>query len=230
MFYPGYAIVIKTCPYCGDNYCTDRPDVKTFCDKWSCYLEAARSGAIREYEPRFTLPSNGPVPSAIDKNNARYKEIQEARSQASKRAAQKRIENNKRDRERLKQELADAQEVYKSYREQVRPSSRSIPSYIKKQVKDRDNGICQYCGDPATCIDHVYPYSNGGKHTASNLVQACFRCNSWLSAKAYNSFEDKKRAACTHFGVEPYKINPVGVFSSRKGYSEWHAKVYGCQK
>lgn len=48
------------------------------------------------------------------------------------------------------------------------------------------NGLCAYCGGKVNGrfeplaphgFDHVVPYSKGGKHTASNLVVCCRRCN-----------------------------------------------------
>lgn len=38
--------------------------------------------------------------------------------------------------------------------------------------------LCTYCGDPATCVDHVVPVSRGGTDEDSNLVAACGPCNS----------------------------------------------------
>lgn len=44
-------------------------------------------------------------------------------------------------------------------------------------VIKRDNGICVYCGEPATTADHVIPVSRGGTDDRSNLVAACAICN-----------------------------------------------------
>lgn len=45
------------------------------------------------------------------------------------------------------------------------------------------SGPCVYCGEPATCLDHVRPLARGGEETASNLVPACKDCNSRKSAR-----------------------------------------------
>lgn len=45
------------------------------------------------------------------------------------------------------------------------------------------SGPCVYCGEPATCLDHVRPLARGGLEIASNLVPACQDCNSRKSAR-----------------------------------------------
>lgn len=51
-------------------------------------------------------------------------------------------------------------------------------SPLKKNIFNRDNHTCQYCGSKRNLtIDHVTPKSKGGKDTWSNLVTACIRCN-----------------------------------------------------
>lgn len=47
----------------------------------------------------------------------------------------------------------------------------------KTYVRQRDGYICQYCGNYGDTVDHVYPYSRGGKNTWGNLVTACKPCN-----------------------------------------------------
>lgn len=46
-------------------------------------------------------------------------------------------------------------------------------------VINRDNGVCQYCGQTPDRpdIDHVIPRSRGGSDNPSNLVTACPSCN-----------------------------------------------------
>ena len=51
------------------------------------------------------------------------------------------------------------------------------------RILERDKFTCIYCGkssfeDGAELhLDHIHPYSKGGKNTAKNLVTACKRCN-----------------------------------------------------
>lgn len=50
--------------------------------------------------------------------------------------------------------------------------------WYREWVLNRDNYICVYCGSEATVVDHIVPKSHGGLDLPSNLVAACFRCNS----------------------------------------------------
>lgn len=54
-----------------------------------------------------------------------------------------------------------------------------ISSAVRKEIFQRDGGTCQYCGNTAGPfeIDHVIPWSRGGKHSADNFALACKPCN-----------------------------------------------------
>jgi 5-methylcytosine-specific restriction endonuclease McrA len=48
----------------------------------------------------------------------------------------------------------------------------------RQNIFKRDNFECQYCGTKRDLtLDHVQPSSKGGKHSWTNLVTACKRCN-----------------------------------------------------
>ncbi len=47
----------------------------------------------------------------------------------------------------------------------------------RRAVFARDSHICQYCGDLADSIDHVFPRSRGGRHVWDNVAAACRPCN-----------------------------------------------------
>jgi len=53
--------------------------------------------------------------------------------------------------------------------------------YKKREVFERDNWICQYCGTgvmPRTAtVDHVVPRSKGGATSWTNTATACSPCN-----------------------------------------------------
>ena len=51
------------------------------------------------------------------------------------------------------------------------------------QLAETDGAHCAYCGEYATCVDHVMPVSRGGPHTLDNMVLACMRCNLKKAAK-----------------------------------------------
>jgi len=48
---------------------------------------------------------------------------------------------------------------------------------IRKQVLERDNYTCIYCGNEATEADHIIPVAKGGTDTMDNLVAACKKDN-----------------------------------------------------
>jgi len=62
--------------------------------------------------------------------------------------------------------------------------TRSIPVSIRLKVMERDNFHCVLCGrSPATDVgvklhlDHIIPFSKGGKSTEENLQTLCQDCN-----------------------------------------------------
>lgn len=67
---------------------------------------------------------------------------------------------------------------------------RTIPLGLRLKVLDRDNFKCVYCGkSPSTDfgvklhIDHIKPFSRGGKNTFDNLQTLCYECNLGKSNK-----------------------------------------------
>ena len=44
-------------------------------------------------------------------------------------------------------------------------------------IFDRDKGICTYCGQPGTIVEHVVPIKFQGPSHSSNLVISCDPCN-----------------------------------------------------
>ena len=63
------------------------------------------------------------------------------------------------------------------------PPRRPIPEYIQQQVRERADGLCEYCHTIEKwqyvlfTIDHVTPLSQGGDDTLENLALACLHCN-----------------------------------------------------
>lgn len=58
---------------------------------------------------------------------------------------------------------------------------------IRFAILERDNFTCQYCGRGAPEVklevDHLIPYSKGGKDKSTNLLTACRACNLHKSDK-----------------------------------------------
>jgi hypothetical protein len=49
--------------------------------------------------------------------------------------------------------------------------------YIRLKVLERDRYICYWCGQPGETMDHVVPWSKGGRTTMDNCICACQECN-----------------------------------------------------
>lgn len=47
----------------------------------------------------------------------------------------------------------------------------------RREVLERDDHVCIYCGLEARSIDHVIPICQGGTDDAENLVASCRSCN-----------------------------------------------------
>lgn len=70
-----------------------------------------------------------------------------------------------------------------------------MPLYgpVWEQVMKQDRWTCQYCGAPATELDHIVPMAWGGGDEFSNQVASCHTCNQLASGDLFCNFEDKKR-------------------------------------
>lgn len=63
---------------------------------------------------------------------------------------------------------------------------RPLPNGLRRQVRQKTNKQCCYCGDRIENdfhCDHVVPYSRGGPSTYENLVPSCPECNRAKSDK-----------------------------------------------
>jgi len=47
----------------------------------------------------------------------------------------------------------------------------------RRRILERDQGVCAYCGAPGDTIDHLTPWSLGGRTTMDNCVTSCAECN-----------------------------------------------------
>lgn len=49
--------------------------------------------------------------------------------------------------------------------------------YIRLKVLARDDHTCYWCGNVGNTMDHVIPWSKGGRTTMNNCICACEECN-----------------------------------------------------
>lgn len=63
---------------------------------------------------------------------------------------------------------------------------------ITKQVFERDQFTCHYCGQKGGILecDHVVPFSQGGSDEFENLVTACRKCNRSKRDKSAEEFKE----------------------------------------
>jgi 5-methylcytosine-specific restriction endonuclease McrA len=68
---------------------------------------------------------------------------------------------------------------------QYRKSTRQMkpPHPTRASIFYRDGASCQYCGSPASTLDHVHPRSRGGTTSWENVVACCNSCNQMKGSK-----------------------------------------------
>jgi 5-methylcytosine-specific restriction endonuclease McrA len=105
--------------------------------------------------------------------------------------------------------------VYKNRRKEVK--------FSRMNVYTRDNFTCQYCGTKHAwaqlSYDHVVPRAHGGQTTWSNIVTACYGCNS-----------RKGKRSCDESGMFPINVPKRPAWLVRPGLMvelerapvEWH--------
>lgn len=84
-----------------------------------------------------------------------------------------------------KQRFTYEENIYEEYKEFKNRDKRlyeidiDLWSQIRNKVFERDSYTCQYCGQVGgeLEVDHIFPFSRGGKETMDNLVTSCMKCN-----------------------------------------------------
>lgn len=69
---------------------------------------------------------------------------------------------------------------------------RKISDSRRREILGELGGACFYCGEYATEVDHVVPYSYLANNSSPNLVPACWICNRIAGNKNFDSLSDKK--------------------------------------
>jgi len=65
--------------------------------------------------------------------------------------------------------------------------STNSPSLLNKLGR-----TCTYCGNRATCIDHIIPWSYCQSNEPTNLAPACEECNLIAGSKVFDTLELKR--------------------------------------
>jgi len=99
--------------------------------------------------------------------------------------------------------------------------------------------ICYYCGEFATCIDHIVPVSFGGGNNISNLVLSCSWCNLLAGDNVFETLDEKQdyilirrarrdkitRSICTECLLPfEYRISSPSLFLCAECYDSCEGK------
>lgn len=77
-------------------------------------------------------------------------------------------------------------------------------SAMSRRIIGRDHGICTYCGQPATSVDHLLARSQGGLTQPDNLVAACHHCNQARGDRFLEIWLTRYPAAADHPVIAAY--------------------------
>ena len=64
--------------------------------------------------------------------------------------------------------------------------------YIRLKVLARDKYTCYWCGRPGFTMDHVIPWSKGGRTSMTNCICACEECNGQRGDTPAETFAQQK--------------------------------------
>lgn len=86
--------------------------------------------------------------------------------------------------------VREIEERFNIYAEALKDRKhRRIPASVRQQVMERDDHRCVVCeSTEGLALDHILPFSRGGKHNASNLQVLCRTCNSSKGAKTMDEW------------------------------------------
>lgn len=78
---------------------------------------------------------------------------------------------------------------------------RRASNSVKRAVRRRDSYTCRYCGVyPAFTMDHIVPFSRGGKTHYDNLATACQACQT-----------KKDNFLLEEIGMELLPLHPIAI-------------------
>lgn len=77
--------------------------------------------------------------------------------------------------------------------------STPVLRFLRDHVLAACDYICQYCGDPASHVDHIRPRSKGGEDEEDNLTASCGPCNGSKHDRFLNEWDmDRVEHALAH--------------------------------
>jgi len=127
----------------------------------------------------------------------------------------------------------DKKKVRTIYKEYPWPEVIRLRGYVKVRFKDlspnkrnifdRDDHRCQYCGSrKSLTIDHIIPVSRGGENTWTNLVTCCWKCN---NEKGNQTPEEWGKALMRAPG-RPNCLSIIKVYSKENRIKSWENYIF----
>lgn len=93
----------------------------------------------------------------------------------------------------------------------------------KKNIMQRDNNTCQYCGSTKhLTIDHVMPVSRGGGNTWTNMTTACFKCNN----KKGNKTPEEAGMKLMSDPKRPTRLHVIKDYSKNNNLESWKDYIF----
>lgn len=71
--------------------------------------------------------------------------------------------------------------------------------YVRLKVLERDQHTCYWCGRPGDTMDHIIPWSKGGRTTMDNCMCACMECNGQRGDTPADEFARQRGVAAPQF-------------------------------
>lgn len=93
---------------------------------------------------------------------------------------------------------------------------------MSRYIIRRDHGLCAYCEQPATSVDHLLGHAKGGLTQPDNLVAACAACNQargdrsieeWLVARPAGNAHPVIAAYLASGGTPTHQAHMDAIFS-----------------
>lgn len=158
---------------------------------------------VREYQQRYNKTESRKTNSRRWRKSHSGKAWRHAyRLEPHTRAMAKRYDQSERRRQSMRKyrrsERGRVSTAQHNHRRRSLTQDGHVSAKEWRALVEKFQNACAYCGtsDVALTMDHVIPLSRGGRHSVSNIVPACLRCNSskgsrtpeeWNGTSARNS-------------------------------------------